>query len=155
MLKSDRIWHGRLPVPSLSDVKVSVLNATGERDLAATTAAELRKLGFDVTRVGDAAADQAATTVGYTGTTQAAGAYALMNALTVTPAAASGGTPAITLTLGTNFGGVKKPGKLAISNNPDTTVGALQQDGTGYTVVQSRSAAQNICSGLPDASPAS
>jgi hypothetical protein len=37
--------------------------------------------------------------------------------------------------------------------NPDTSVGAAQQDGTAYSVVQTRSAAANICSGLPDANP--
>jgi LytR cell envelope-related transcriptional attenuator len=152
MLKNDQTWHGTLPVPALSTIDVSVENATGEPDLAATTAAQLRKLGFDVTSVGNSAADQSDTTVSYTGTTEAGGAYALMNALAVTPAATSGGTPTITLTLGTDFGGVKTA-KAAITNNPQTSVGALQQDGTGYNVVQSRSAAQNICSGLPDSNP--
>jgi hypothetical protein len=56
--------------------------------------------------------------------------------------------------MGTDFGGVKAAkSNLAITNNPQTSVGALQQDGTGYDVVQSRSAAQNICSGLPDSNP--
>jgi LCP family protein required for cell wall assembly len=154
MLKTDQIWHGSLPVPDLATVDVTLENATGEPDLAATTAAALRKLGFDVTSVEDAPVEQAATTVGYTGTTEAGGAYALMNALAVAPAAASGGTPTITLTLGTDFGGVKAAkSNLTITNNPQTSVGALQQDGTGYDVVQSRSAAQNICSGLPDSNP--
>jgi len=161
MLKTGQTWHGSLPVPEPSAIEVSIENGTGQPDLAATAAAQLRKLGFDVTSVGDAPADQAATTVSYTGTAEAGGAYALMNALTVTPAAISGGgtpaatgggTPTMVLTLGTNFGGVKAA-KSAITNNPQTTAGALQQQGTGYQVVQSRSAAQNICSGLPDSNP--
>jgi hypothetical protein len=77
-----------------------------------------------------------------------------MSALKTVPAAADSGTPAITLTLGPGFTGVKDPRtSLGISNNPNTSVGAAQQNGTSYAVVQTRSAAANICSGLPDSNP--
>jgi LCP family protein required for cell wall assembly len=160
MLKNDQNWKGSLPTPKLPTVDVAVRNGTGQSGLAATTAKALRKLGFDVTSVGNAPAQAAATTVSYTGTAAAEGAYALMNALKVVPTAANSGTTAITLTLGAGFGGVKAPapgagsgGGLGVSNNPDTSVGAAQQDGTSYSVVQTRSAAANICSGLPDSNP--
>jgi LCP family protein required for cell wall assembly len=157
MLKNDQTWKGRLPTPPVATVNVTVLNATGQAGLAATTAKALRQLGFNVISVGNATAGTATTTVSYTGTGEASGAYALMSALKVVPAGKSGGTPAITLTLGTNFGGVKAPGMskgLSITNNPNSSVGAAQQNGTSFSVVQTRSAAANICSGLPDANPA-
>jgi LCP family protein required for cell wall assembly len=152
MLRHDQTWDGRLPTPKLSTVDVTVLNGTSQAGLAASTAKALRKLGFHVVSVGNAPAYTSTSTVSYTGAAQAEGAYALMSALKVVPAGANAGTPAITLTIGTNFGGVKSA-SLGISNNPDTSVGAAQQDGTSYSVVQTRSAAANICSGLPDSNP--
>jgi LCP family protein required for cell wall assembly len=156
MIKQDQSWKGRLPTPALASVNVTVLNATGQGGLASSTARQLRKLGFHVTKVGNAAATAAATAVSYTGTTQAAGAYALMSALKKVPTAADSGTAGITLTLGTGFTGVKMTAPstgLGITNNPNTSVGAAQQDGTSYSVVQTRSAAANICAGLPDSNP--
>jgi len=152
MLRHDQTWDGRLPTPKLSTVDITVLNGTSQGGLAASTAKALRELGFHVVSVGNAPAYTGITTVSYTGPGQAEGAYALMSALKVVPTGANAGTPAITLTIGTNFGGVKSA-SLGISNNPDTSVGAAQQDGTSYSVVQTRSAAANICSGLPDANP--
>jgi LytR cell envelope-related transcriptional attenuator len=152
MLRHDQTWDGRLPTPKLSTVDITVLNGTSQGGLAASTAKALRKLGFHVVSVGNAPAYTDTTTVSYTGSGQAEGAYALMSALKVVPTGANAGTPAITLTIGTNFGGVKSA-SLGISNNPDTSVGAAQQDGTSYSVVQTRSAAANICSDLPDANP--
>jgi LCP family protein required for cell wall assembly len=152
MLRHDQTWDGRLPTPKLSTVDITVLNGTSQGGLAASTAKALRKLGFHVASVGNAPAYTGITTVSYTGSGQAEGAYALMSALKVVPAGANAGPQAITLTIGTNFGGVKSA-SLAISNNPDNSVGAAQQDGTAYSVVQTRSAAANICSGLPDANP--
>jgi LCP family protein required for cell wall assembly len=153
MLKNDQIWNGHLPTPKLASVDVTVLNGTEQGGLAAKAAKALRKLGFDVTTVANAPATTATTTVSYTGTTEASGAYALMSALKVVPAGANTGTQTITLTLGTNFGGVKAPKALSINNNPNTSVGAAQQAGTSFSVVQTRSAAANICSGLPDSNP--
>lgn len=158
LLKNDQTWTGHLPAPPTATVDVTVLNGTGQAGLAASTAAALRKLGFGVTAVGNAPAAAATTTVSYTGTGAAEGAYALMSALKVVPGGANSGTRTITLTIGADFGGVKTPaatgaGGLGISNNPDTSVGAAQQNGTSYAVVQTRSAAANICSGLPDANP--
>jgi LCP family protein required for cell wall assembly len=152
MLRHDQTWDGRLPTPKLSTVDITVLNGTSQGGLAASTAKALRELGFHVVSVGNAPAYTGTTTVSYTGSGQAEGAYALMSALKVVPTGANAGTPAITLTIGTNFGGVKSA-SLGISNNPDTSVGAAQQDGTSYSVVQTRSAAANICSDLPDANP--
>jgi hypothetical protein len=158
LLKNDQTWTGHLPAPPTATVDVTVLNGTGQAGLAASTAAALRKHGFGVTAVGNAPAAAATTTVSYTGTGAAEGAYALMSALKVVPGGANSGTRTITLTIGADFGGVKTPaatgaGGLGISNNPDTSVGAAQQNGTSYAVVQTRSAAANICSGLPDANP--
>lgn len=157
MLKNDQTWTGHLPTPPLSHVDVTVLNGTAQAGLAATAATALRKLGFTVTSVGNAPAYTATSTVSYTGSAEAEGAYALMSALKVTPAGTNSGTATITLTIGTDFGGVKAPAKsgnsLGISNNPNTSVGADQSDGTSQAVVQTRSAAASICSGLPDANP--
>jgi LCP family protein required for cell wall assembly len=156
MLKNDQAWPGHLPTPPLTQVSVIVLNGTGQSGLAAATAKALRKLGFHVTRTGNAPSAATTTTVSYTGTAEAGAAYALMSALKAVPAAANSGTPTVTLTLGPGFTGVKAAGpaaNLGISNNPDTSVGAAQQNGTSYAVVQTRSAAANICSGLPDSNP--
>jgi LCP family protein required for cell wall assembly len=152
MLKNDQTWKGRLPTQPLAQVDVTVLNGTGQPGLAATTAQALRKLGFHVTRTGNAPAT-ATTTVSYTGSAEAEAAYALMSALKAVPAAANSGTPTVTLTLGPDFTGVKTAASIGITNNPDTSVGAAQQNGTSYAVVQTRSAAANICSGLPDSNP--
>jgi LCP family protein required for cell wall assembly len=152
MLRHDQAWDGRLPTPKLATVDVTVLNGTSQGGLAAGAAKALRTLGFHVVRVANAPAYTDATTVSYTGAGQAEGAYALMSALKVVPTGANAGPPTITLTIGTNFGGVRTK-SLGISNNPDTSVGAAQQDGTSYSVVQTRSAAANICSGLPDSNP--
>lgn len=64
MLQTGTLWHGKLPAPPASTVDVRVLNGAGIAGLAARTAASLKKLGFRVTRVGDAPA-AASTTISY------------------------------------------------------------------------------------------
>jgi LCP family protein required for cell wall assembly len=139
MLKTGQLWHGHLPLPPVRTVRVRVLNGTGESGLAASSAAALRKSGFDVTGTGDAP-QAPATSVSYVGTAGAGGAYALSSALTQAPAAADtmltqppsagtsvsgmvstpasapatsslSGTPSvsITLTLGGDYAGVRPP----------------------------------------------
>jgi len=169
MLRTGQDWNGQLPVERYAKVQVRVLNGTGQPGLAAKTAAKLRKLGFDVTGIGNAAATTT-TTVDYAGLDQADGAYTLMTALKSFPAgrstlnepASQVGTPGVvTLTLGTNFAGVNPPAapathrarrhhraaKTGSSSTP--AVSAAVQNGPG--AVQSRNAGASICSGLPAA----
>jgi LCP family protein required for cell wall assembly len=169
MIRTGQAWHGHLPVLRYSKVSVRVLNATGQQGLAASTAASLRKLGFHVTGVGDAAAT-ATTTVDFAGLTQADGAYTLMTALKsfptgqntlAEPASQLGTRGAVTLILGSDFTGVDRPGahKAATGHGKKRKNGARTSGGStpavsaavqnGPGAVQSRNAAANICSGLP------
>jgi LCP family protein required for cell wall assembly len=167
MIRTGQTWQGHLPVQAYGKVEVKVLNGTGQTGLAARTAAKLRRLGFDVTGIGDAVATST-TTVDYAGLDQADGAYTLMTALKSFPAGQNTlaepawqvGTPGpVTLVLGTDFAGVNPPAPAAphksskkhrksASNGGGTpAVSAADQNGPG--AVQSRNAAANICSGLP------
>jgi len=159
MLKTGRLWHGHLPVPAAHRVQVAVYNGAGIAGLAGQTAASLRKLGFDVVRVGNAPAAAATTTITYPGTGAAGGAYALAQDLAATPAAqreGSGGP--VTLTLGPGFAGVVKPPPAhkarhsrAHRGHPSGSSGG---SGSGsQAAVETRNAAQNICSGVPAANP--
>jgi len=169
MIRTGQVWHGHLPILRYSRVSVRVLNGTGEPGLAASTAASLRKLGFHVVGVGNAAATPT-TTVNFAGLTQADDAYTLGTALKAFPAGQNtlaepasqlGHHGTVTLILGTNFTGVNRPaahksttkkaahGKKHKKGSGGSTpaVSAAIQDGPG--AVQSRNAAANICSGLP------
>jgi LCP family protein required for cell wall assembly len=177
MIRTGQIWPGELPTEPASTVQVRVLNATGQSGLAATTAAALRKLGFDVIGIGDAPYT-ATTTVNYAGLTQADGAYTVMTALTTFPAGVNtlaepawqvGTAGPVTLTLGADFAGVKAPppaqpkatakgkGKgKAKASKPASSPGASgpavsSQPAGGGPAVQSRNAGASICSGLPPA----
>ena len=154
VLKTDTAWKGSLPVPSPRQVQVAVLNGTGTAGLAAQTAASLRKLGFDVVHVGDAPVTGAATTVSYPGTGAADGAYAVTQALTAAPASQDiGGTGPITLTLGSGFTGIiPPPAPVKAGATPSAAAGGTAQAGQ-QAAVQTRNAAQNICSGVPAANP--
>ena len=114
MVRTGRIWHGGLPTEAPAKVKVKVENATGQSGLAGRTATSLRKLGFDVTGVGDAPATSA-TTVSFAGEEQSQAAYTLSKALKsfpagqntlAEPASQIGASGTITLILGTDFAGV-------------------------------------------------
>jgi LCP family protein required for cell wall assembly len=150
MLKTGKLWRGHLPVPAPRRVGLVVDNGTGIAHLARQTATRLRKLGFNVVRVGNAAA-AATTTITYPGTGAAGGAYALAQDLTTTPAAQSAGSAGpITLTLGSDFGSVVKPappGKAGHSRHRHTSSTG------GQAALETRNAAQNICSGVPAANP--
>jgi len=141
MLRTSKLWHHHLPKLPPTTVQVRVLNGSGIAHLAGQTAARLRKLGFDVVKVGNTTAT-AATTVTYSGTAQADSAYTLMTALARLPAAQNlisepapqtGTAGPVTLILGADFAGVASP----------------RARRAGPPAVQSRNAAQNICSGLP------
>ena len=153
VLKTDTLWKGSLPVPSPRQVQVAVLNSTGTANLAAQTAASLRKLGFDVVHVGDAPVTGAATTISYPGTAAADGAYAVAQALTAAPASQdNGGTGPITLTIGSGFTGViPPPAPVKAGATPSAAAGGTAQG--SQAAVQTRNAAQNICSGVPGANP--
>jgi LCP family protein required for cell wall assembly len=172
MIRTGQVWHGHLPVLRYSKVSVRVLNGTGEPGLAASTAASLRKLGFRVAGVGNAAATST-TTVDFAGLAQADGAYTLMTALKsfptgqntlAEPASQLGTRGTVTLILGTDFNGVNPPAKhksatqkaghgkkhkkgARTSGGATSTVSKAILNGPG--AVQSRNAAANICSGLP------
>ncbi len=169
MVRTGQDWHGQLPVEPYSQVKVEVLNGTGQTGLAAKTASSLRKLGFDVVGIGDAPYT-ATTTVNYAGLEQADSAYTLMTALTSFPAgnntlnepANQVGQPGtVTLILGSDFAGVNPPGKhhtrhakkgKSGSSSSATTAPVVSKSITnGPGAVESRNAASSICSGLPPA----
>jgi len=165
LLQTDTTWHGQLPAVAASSVDVSVLNGTGITGLAARTAARLRRLGFHVTSIGDAPAT-VTTTVSYPGPAQAGGAYTLMGMLRQAPDNVQDGVSGpVTLTLGTDFAGVV-PLRLADRHHRAGTATAAapdagqQPDGTQPTVpgqsaaIETRNAAANICTGVPDANPA-
>jgi LCP family protein required for cell wall assembly len=174
MVRTGQIWNGHLPTQQYSKVEVRVLNGTGQTGLARRTADKLRKLGFDVTGVGNAAATST-TTVDYAGLDQADGAYTLMTALKSFPAGQNtlaetawqvGSPGPVTLILGSDFAGVDRSAPAAHkagapagktgtkhrkkhsgSGSGVTTLSAASQGGPG--AVQSRNAGANICSGLP------
>jgi LCP family protein required for cell wall assembly len=173
MVRTGQIWNGQLPTQPYSKVQVRVLNGTGETGLAHRTAAKLRKLGFDVVGVGNAAATST-TTVDYAGLDQADAAYTLMTKLKSFPAGQNtlaepawqvGSPGPVTLILGSDFAGVDRPAPAAQGvpagktghgtkhrkkGSGVTTLSAASQGGPG--AVQSRNAGANICSGLPHSS---
>lgn len=159
MLKTGKLWHGHLPVPAAHRVRVAVYNGAGIAGLAGQTAASLRKLGFDVVRVGNAPTAAATTTITYPGTGAAGGAYALAQDLTSTPAAQSEGSGGpVALTLGPGFAGVVTPPPAHKARHSRAhrgqTSGSSGGSGSGsQSAVETRNAAQNICSGVPGANP--
>jgi LCP family protein required for cell wall assembly len=156
MLKTGELWRGRLPVPPTHRVQVAVYNGTGVAHLAGQTARRLKKLGFDVVRVGNAPATPT-TTITYPGTSAAGGAYAVAQALTSAPAAQSKGSAGpVTLTLGPDFTGIVKPPpphRAGRSRRQHTSGSPSGPDSGGQATVETRNAAQNICSGVPPANP--
>lgn len=160
MIRDGQPWPGRLPTVPFSQVSVRVLNGTETNGLAAEVAAQLTRLGFKVIGTGNAPATSA-TTVTYSGTTQADSAYTLMTALSATPAASDlltepapqAGTPGpVTLILGPDFAGVRPPA-AGHGHRATTSPASAGGSGTGSGSVQTRNAAANICSGLPAANP--
>ncbi len=162
-LDSNTSWAGHLSSPPAGRVDVTVLNGSGITGLAAQTAASLRELGFHVASVGNAPYTPA-TTVSYAGPAQAGGAYTLMGALGQAPGSVEDGVSGrVTLTLGAGFGGIVTPqpaGKHHRHRKASTAPDAGQQpSGEQPTVpgqsagIESRNAAENICSGMPDANP--
>jgi hypothetical protein len=166
MIQSDQEWTGSLAGTPASQVQVSVRNGTGVPDLAARTAASLRKLGFDVTSVGNAP-PTSYTTVTYTDAAAAGSAWTLMNALTQAPAVQDGGTGPVTLTIGSDFVGViappaahaparqSGPGKHAGSAPASSPSASAQpvSSSSAQSDVQTRNAAASICSDVPAANP--
>ncbi len=149
MLQTSTRWHDHLPRLAPASVQVQVLNGSGIPGLAAKTARGLRKLGFDVVHVGDAQATST-TTVTYSGTAQADSAYTVMTALATLPAGQNliaepapqtGTAGPVTLIIGSDFAGLASPRVHHPASSSATPT------------VQSRNAAQNICSGLPAANP--
>ncbi len=151
LLKAGQLWPGHLPAAAPQRVQVAVLNGTGTAGLAGQAASSLRKLGFDVVRVGDAPVATATTTISYPGTAAAGAADALAGALSTAPTAQdtkqqdTGGTGPVTLTIGSDFAGVAAP---PAAHAPAPAASTSQQ-----APVETRNAAQNICSGVPDANP--
>jgi len=169
MILAGQRWQHRLPTVPARQVQVKVLNGTGVTGLAARTAVGLRRLGFDVTGVGNAA-PAAATTVTYAGIAQADSAYTLMLALKSMPSAQNllaepapqtGAAGPVTLILGAGFTGVNPPPrpKRAQPGHRGRGQPAAGHGGTGGygspAFIQTRNAGDSICSGLPAANPAS
>jgi LCP family protein required for cell wall assembly len=165
MITDGQRWPGQLPTLPPGRVQVRVLNGAGIAGLAGQTASGLRKLGFDVVGVGDAA-PESTTTVTYSGTAQADGAYTLMTALKTLPAAQNlltepapqvGTAGPVTLVIGAGFGGVNRPAvphRTARAGHaraghvkPATSGGGQSSAGS----LQTRNAGASICSGLPAA----
>jgi LCP family protein required for cell wall assembly len=170
MLSGSQQWRHTLPTLPPRKVQVKVLNGTGIGGLAGRAAAKLRKLGYDVTRVADAA-PTSTTTVTYSGIAQADGAYTLMTSLKASPAVQNllaepapqtGTAGPVTLVLGSDFAGVKRPpkpqhgkpghGKATGSPGSGSRGGSSGSYGSP-TFVQSRNAGSSICSGLPASNP--
>jgi LCP family protein required for cell wall assembly len=169
MLVGGQQWHHALPTLLPRKVQVKVLNGTGVGGLARRTAARLRTLGYDVTGVANAA-PASTTTVTYSGTAQADSAYTLMTSLRGSPTAQdllagparrTGTAGPVTLTLGSGFGGVKRPPAPPSGKPGHGTTGgaghARSSAGSGgyssATFVQTRNAGSSICSGLPASNP--
>jgi len=169
MLIKGQNWHGHLPALGPAKVQVRVVNGTGRTGLAARTAAKLRRLGFDVIGI-SSGSYTSATTVSYAGIAQADAAYTVMTALISFPAGQNllveptrqiGSPGPVTLTLGTDFAGVKapspqagqsgKPGKKKHSGGGGSSSVLSTGGQGGPNSVQARNAAANICSGLPKA----
>jgi LCP family protein required for cell wall assembly len=163
MITDGQRWHGRLPTLPPGRVKVRVLNGAGITGLAGQTASRLRKLGFDVTGIGDTAA-ASATTVSYSGTAQADSAYTLMTALRATPAAQNllpepapqtGAAGPVTLIIGSDWVGVDRPApphRAAGAGHARPGRPAAGRQGSSGAI-QTRNAGASICSGLPAANP--
>jgi LCP family protein required for cell wall assembly len=168
MLSGGQQWHDGLPTLPPGKVQVKVLNGTGIGGLAGRTAARLRKLGYDVTGVANAA-PTSTTTVTYSGTAQADSAYTLMTSLKASPAAQNllaepapqtGTSGPVTLVLGSDFADVKPPPAPPAGQpghgKPHKARHASSSASGGYgsaTFVQSRNAGSSICSGLPASNP--
>jgi LCP family protein required for cell wall assembly len=167
MLSSGQQWHHALPTVPPGKVQVKVLNGTGIGGLAGRTAARLRRRGYDVTGVADAA-PASTTTITYSGIAQADSAYTLMASLRASPAAQdllagpasqTGTAGPVTLTLGSDFAGVKPPPAAGPGHGKSRRAGhasSSASSGGGYgspTFVQSRNAGSSICSGLPASNP--
>jgi LCP family protein required for cell wall assembly len=162
MITDGQRWHGRLPTLPPGRVKVRVLNGAGIGGLAGQTASRLRKLGFDVTGIGDAAA-ASATTVSYSGTAQADSAYTLMTALRATPAAQNllpepapqtGAVGPVTLIIGSDWVGVDRPAPPHPARAGQARPGKRAAGSQGSSgAIQARNAGASICSGLPAANP--
>lgn len=170
LIRTGHPWTGGLPVMPYSSVQVRVVNATGKTGLATRTRTALRKLGFDVISVGDAAYS-ATTTLQYTGLAQADSAYMVMTALNaaptgqntlVEPAPQVGRPGPVTLVLGANFAGVNPAAKsTAVGAKPTkhqraaatggTVAGGQPAPSSSAGTVQTRNAGASICSGLPPA----
>jgi hypothetical protein len=163
-LDSNKSWAGHLSSQPPGRVDVTVLNGSGITGLAAQTAASLRQLGFRVAAVGNAPYTPA-TTVSYPGPAQAGGAYTLMGALEQAPGSVEDGVSGrVTLTLGTGFGGIVPPQPAGKHHRHRTAAGTAPDAGQQPSAeqptvpgqsagVESRNAAENICSGMPDANP--
>jgi LCP family protein required for cell wall assembly len=170
MISAGQQWGHSLPTLAPRKVQVKVLNGTGLGGLAGRAAARLRKLGYDVTGVANAP-PTSTTTVTYSGTAQADSAYTVMNSLKTVPAAQdllaepasqTGSAGPVTLVLGSDFAGVKRPpapstsktGKASHGKSGHGTATSGSGGGGGYgstTFVQARNAGASICSGLPAA----
>ena len=164
MIQDGQRWHRQLPTLPPAKVRVRVLNGTGSSGLAGRTASRLRKLGFDVIGVGNAA-PVAVTTVTYSGTAQADSAYTLMTALKTAPAAQNllrepapqtGTAGPVTLIIGADFAGVNPPRArhraTAGHGKGGPAAGSGPAPGSA-SFVQTRNAGASICSGLPTANP--
>jgi LCP family protein required for cell wall assembly len=161
MLRTNTPWDGHLPAPPASSVDVTVLNGTGSTGLAARTVARLRHLGFRVS-VGRAP-HTSSTTVSYQSPAQAGEAYTLVRALQQTPdSVQDGASGPLTLTVGTDFTGTGQPKHAdpdRAHSRSTPTVGhqpvvPVQPVVAGQSAgIESRNAAENLCTGGPVANP--
>jgi LytR cell envelope-related transcriptional attenuator len=160
MLQTNTLWHGHLPTLPASSVDVTALNGTGTTGLAARTVARLRHLGFRVSAVGQAPRTSSAT-VSYQGPAQAGRAYTLMRALRLTPdSVQDGASGSLTLTLGSDFTGrvgIGQPqhaGRDRAHSRSTPTAGQQPVVPGQSAAIESRNAAENLCTGMPDADSA-
>jgi LCP family protein required for cell wall assembly len=141
-------------VPGAEAVSVRVLNATHRRGQAAAIAKELRRLGFHVSGLGQAAPGSP------TGLTADEGAAVLKSVLRgpVVDEPATGKAPGLTLTIGMDFQGLAPAAAPVAQSTADSATDTSTPDAADPTPAPTaaalpasagRTADTDICSGLP------
>lgn len=160
LLRADQPWTGKLPnppsshgngdstatnglskVPGASSVHVRVVNGSGEQGKAGTVADRLRAMGFDVTGV------DSTTVRTQTSISAGTGSGTLRGVVGGDPATGtSTGDGQVTLTIGTDFGGIHAPSPSASASPSPTPTPTYTASAAG---IETRTGNQDICSGLP------
>ncbi len=123
------------PAPLPGQVNVTVLNGTTTSHQAGIVAAALRRAGFGVAGVGNAASHAHPVTLVEYSAGQEAAARVVAAALPGSQLSAAAGRSAVTVVIGSNYAGVRAP--VAPSASPPPTATPLQ--------LPTRKATQDVC----------